>query len=220
MEQEMENVLIVGANGKTGREIVDILHVKDHFRPIAMVRNEEQAKYFIDLGVETVLADLEEVDMEPALKNIDRIIFAAGSGSETGKEKTLSVDRDGAIQLMDAAVKREIKKFVMLSSMGTENPSDESDLYVYLRAKHEADEHLKASGLNYTIVRPGKLSDKAATGNIRISKKQLDTMGEISRHDVAQVLTYSLHDHLLPNKTVEIIEGPKAIRPALEALSE
>lgn len=210
----MENVLIVGANGGTGREIVDILHVKDDFRPIAMVRKEEQVKYFKDKGVETVIANLEK-DLEPALTNIDRVIFAAGSGSKTGEDKTLSVDRDGAISLIDAAKKKGLKKFVMLSAMGADEPSDKSDLFIYLKAKHEADEHLKNSGLDYAIVRPGALTDKPATGNIKIAQK-LEERGEITRHDVAQVLTYSLRDDIVKNETFEILEGDVAIRPALQ----
>lgn len=214
----MENVLIAGANGGTGREIVNILHVKDDFRPIAMVRKEEQVEHFRNLGVETVLANLEG-DLDGALKDIDRVIFVAGSGSSTGKEKTLSVDRDGAEELIDAAKKKGVKKFVMLSAMGADNPDENSDMYVYMRAKHEADEHLKNSGLNYTIVRAGALTDKPASGNIKVAEK-LNDQGEIPRHDVAQVLTYSLQDEMLKNKTVEVIEGDKAIRPELQGLSK
>lgn len=215
---EMENVLIAGANGGTGRELIDILHVKDNFRPVAMVRKEEQIEHFEKLGIKTVLADLED-DLDKALEDIDRVIFVAGSGSSTGKEKTLSVDRDGAEELIDAAKKKGVKKFVMLSAMGADDPDENSEMYIYMRSKHEADEHLKFSGLDYTIIRAGALTDKPASGNIKVAKK-LEEQGEIPRHDVAQVLTYCLEDEMLKNKIVEVIEGDKAIRPELQGLSK
>ncbi len=212
----MEKVLIAGANGKTGTHIVEILQHRGHYEPIAMIRKEEQREKFKQMGVETKLLDIED-DMSGQFDGIDKIIFAAGSGSSTGKEKTISVDEKGAISMMDESRNANIKKFVMLSSMGADDPSSNDKISHYLEAKHNADEYLKSSGLNYCIVRPGHLVDEEGSGRIDASPK-LNKYGDISRKDVAHVLALALDHACLANQTVEILEGEKTIEAALADL--
>lgn len=213
----MEKILIVGATGSTGKRIIEILNNSQSFDPVAMIRKEEQKSIFDDMDVKWVLADLEG-DVSSALNGIDKVIFAAGSGGETGPEKTDAVDRDGAIKIIDAAKKAKVKKFIMLSSMGADDPSAHKELKHYLEAKAAADEHLRKSKLKHTILRPGRLTDDMGLGRVQLAEK-LDEMGEISRDDVAFLLIMSLADPLLPNMTAEAIEGKEPIKSAMIELS-
>ncbi|MGB5980537.1 MAG: SDR family oxidoreductase [Nonlabens sp.] len=211
----MENVLVAGATGTTGNKIINLLGQLQYFNPIAMVRKEEQKAQFQAKKIDCVLADLEQ-DVSHAFegRQIDKVIFAAGSGGK----KVEAVDRDGAIKMVDAAKNKGIRKFVMLSSMGADNPQEADDLKDYLQAKHKADEHLKNSGLNYSIVRPGSLTDDELTNTITLSKK-LDEMGEISRENVAQTLVHTLNDDVANGETFEIIKGDTLIGKALDKIS-
>lgn len=212
----MEKVLVVGANGHTGTKVVQLLKNHGQYDPVAMIRDESQTSKFESMGVEYRLADLEG-DISYVLGGIDKIIFTAGSGSKTGPDKTISVDQDGAKKLIDEAEKQGIKKFVMLSSMGADNPDSNDRIKHYLQAKHNADEHLKASGLNYAIVRPGGLTHDEHLGKIDASEK-LNHQGKISREDVAQVLVASLDHAQIRNKTIEIVNGNTSIAEALASL--
>jgi uncharacterized protein YbjT (DUF2867 family) len=209
----MEKVLVVGATGQTGKRVIEILNNSESFKPIAMIRKEEQKEIFEDMDVETVMGDLEK-EVENALKGIDKVIFAAGSGGETGEEKTISVDQEGAIKMIDAAKKANVKKFVMLSAMGADDPSKNQKLEVYLKAKKKADEHLRDSGITYTILRPGALTDDMGLAKVKLAEK-LNEQGEISRDDVAFLLVMSLADPLVKNKTIEALEGKTSIKDAL-----
>lgn len=214
----MEKILIVGATGSTGKRIIEILNNSQSFEPVAMIRKEEQKDIFEDMEVKWVLADLEQEDLSPALKGMEKVIFTAGSGSETGADKTTEVDEKGAIKLIDAAKKAKIKKFIMLSSMGADEPSKHKDLEHYLKSKATADNYLRNSGLDYTIVRPGALTDDMGMGKVKLAEK-LDSGGEISRDDVAFLLIMSLADPLVKNMTFEAVEGDEAIKSAMIGLS-
>ena len=205
----MERVMIAGANGSTGKKIVHLLKASQYFEPVAMVRKKEQIAQFNSIGVDTMLADLEQ-DIAGTLKDIDKVVFAAGSGGK----KVLEVDEKGACKMIDDAISNNIKKFVMLSSMGADNPSEAEELKEYLKAKHNADEYLKASTITYAIVRPGKLTDDKGTGKIKLANS-LKKSGAISRDDVAQTLVRTLHDDAPKNTTFEILEGETLIGKAM-----
>ena len=209
----MENILVAGANGTTGKKIVNLLNESQYFNPIAMVRKEEQVAYFKAKNIDTVLADLEQ-DVSVAFNNtIDKVVFAAGSGGK----KVVEVDQEGAKRLIDASNKNNVKKFVMLSSMGADHPEQAEQLQAYLKAKHNADEYLKSSGLNYSIVRPGSLTNGELTNKIQLDTK-LNKSGDISRNDVAQTLVRSLNDDVANNATFEILKGETLIGDALNTL--
>ncbi|RKS56064.1 uncharacterized protein YbjT (DUF2867 family) [Gillisia mitskevichiae] len=205
------NVLVAGANGTTGRIIIDLLKESTNYNPIAMVRKQEQKDLFEKENVATIMADLEE-DLSHAVKNADKVIFAAGS---KGKN-VIGVDQEGAKKLTDAAKNAGAGKFVMLSSMGADNPSVSEELKDYLQAKQNADDYLKASGLNYSIVRPGSLTDEAGTGKIQLEPK-LGKQGNISRADVAKTLVEVLDDEVKKNQVFEILTGETAIATAVRS---
>lgn len=209
----MENVLVAGANGTTGKQIVNLLLETQYFKPIAMVRKKEQMAQFENKGITAVLGDLEK-DTSHALEDIDKVIFAAGSGGKN----VIGVDQEGAKRLIDSAKIANIKKFVMLSSMGADAPERADQLQDYLKAKHNADEHLKSSGLNYAIVRPGTLNNDNATNHIQL-KEKISQSGQISRADVAQTLVRVLNDDIANETTFEILDGDTLIGKALESLA-
>ncbi|SHM64367.1 NAD(P)H-binding [Flavobacterium xanthum] len=210
----MENILVAGANGTTGKKIVAILNESNNFRPIAMVRKEKQQAYFKAQNIETVLGDLEGDLSSVFNRPIDKVVFAAGSAGKN----VLGVDQEGAKKLIDASKKANIRKFVMLSSMGADKPEEATQLQEYLKAKHNADEYLKTSGLDFSIVRPGSLTNEAALTTIELEGK-LNKHGEISREDVAQTLVLTLDDTIASKATFEIIKGETLIGKALEKVS-
>ncbi|WP_026913909.1 SDR family oxidoreductase [Christiangramia portivictoriae] len=210
----MENILIAGATGATGKRVIEILNNSESFNPLALIRKEEQRQQFEDMDVEAVMGDLEG-DVSHTMKGIDKVIFAAGSGGATSEEKTIAVDQEGAKKLIDAAKNSRVQKFVMLSAMAADDPSKNEDLKHYLEAKKEADDYLRASGLNYTIVRPGALTDDIGLAKVEVAEGSLGKRGEISRDDVAFLLVMSLADPLVKNMTFEAIEGQQSIKEAL-----
>ena len=208
----MEKVLVAGATGTTGKKVVKLLDQSKKYKPIAMVRKEAQMSEFSNKNIEVVLADLEG-DVRHTIKNVDKIVFAAGSGGKKVKE----VDQEGAKKMIDAGKAADVKKFVMLSSMGADNPDEATDLKEYLKAKHNADEYLKASLLPYTIVRPGRLTNEAGTGKINASYS-IKKEGAISRDDVAKTLVQTLDNDTAYDSSFEILSGKVPIDKAVEEL--
>lgn len=207
----MENVLVAGANGATGKQVVDILKNSQYFNPIAMVRKESQLEQFKNENIDTVLGDLTK-DLTHVVEDVDKVVFAAGSGGKN----VVEVDQEGAKRLIDVSKMANVNKFVMLSSMGANNPEVMPDLKDYLQAKQNADKHLRESNLKYAIIRPGTLKNEEGKGKIEIAENELNKQGEISRADVAQTLVRALHDDAPKNKTFEILEGETLIGKAFE----
>lgn len=208
-------VLVAGANGSTGRRVTRLLSEGPH-RARAMIREEEQEPDFAEMGVETVLADLEEA-LDHAVRGCDAVIFCAGSGAETPLSKTRAVDRDGAIRLVDAAERAGVERFVMLSSMGADPDATGGGMNVYYRCKGAADAHLVGSDLTHVIVRPGRLTEDEGEGRIDAAE-ELGRRGRIARDDVARVLVASLEIGNVADRTFEVLAGETPIREALEAL--
>ena len=183
-------VLVAGATGKTGLRLINELKSNGH-SPIALVRNSSDTT---DLPSDVVLRKGDLTDLEGSVcDGCAAVIFAAGSGGSTGSEMTDKVDRDGAKKLVDIAVKVGISRFVMLSSVGADTPDASSNLAHYLQAKHEADEHLMASGLSYTILRPVSLTDDDGTGDMHFGG-DVDVGAKAARGDVAAILAHAVDD--------------------------
>lgn len=177
-------VLVAGSTGKTGRQLVADLRDMGH-TPVALVRESSDTSV-LPQGVALRTADLTDLPQD-VCDGCDAVVFAAGSGGGTSAEMTDKVDRDGAKRLTDIAAKSGISRFVMLSTVGADNANPEGDLAHYLKAKHDADEHLKASGMTYAILRPVALTDDGRTGTITLGVA-VDKSGKASRADVAHVL--------------------------------
>ncbi|KMK76090.1 SDR family oxidoreductase [Alkalihalobacillus pseudalcaliphilus] len=211
------NVLVVGANGQVAKEAIKELKDTDH-KTFAMIRNNEQAQSLKELGAdEVVLADLEK-DISHAFKHIDAVIFAAGSGGHTGADKTILIDLWGAIKVIDQAIEHKVNRFVMLSSMGTVEPEQSDKIKHYLVAKKLADDHLKRSELNYTIVRPGSLTNEESLGKIKLEQVIQNRDTTITRADVAKVLVATLDKENTFQQTFEILNGDTDIEEALNRI--
>ena len=149
------NILVAGATGKTGRQVLQALIDQGH-KPTALVRESSDTS---DLPHDVDLRNGDLTDLpSDVCDKMDVVIFAAGSGGATSAEMTDKVDRDGAKKLVDLAARSGVKRFVMLSSVGADQTTPPGELAHYLKAKHEADAHLKASGLTYAILRPVALT--------------------------------------------------------------
>ncbi|MCF7701103.1 SDR family oxidoreductase [Loktanella sp. M215] len=188
------NILIAGATGKTGQLLTQDLLDQGH-KVTALVRESSDTS---TLPEGTHLRHGDLTDLPPGVcDGTDVVIFAAGSGGSTGPEMTDKVDRNGAMRLIDLAKEAGVDRFVMLSSIGADQSDPSGDLAHYLKAKHDADAHLKASGLNYAILRPVSLTDDGRSQDV-ILGDQVDPSAQASRADVAAVLaeaaTTGTHD--------------------------
>src|SRR5690625_4264532 len=133
----------------------------ENFEPTAIIRKPEQKEVFDQTNTPVILTDLEKSVQELAgmIKGFDAIIFTAGSGASTGPDKTLLIDLDGAVKIMEVAEKNGINRFVMVSAIGAHKRERWSEaIKPYFVAKHYADRVLMDSPLEYTIVRPGGLT--------------------------------------------------------------
>lgn len=178
------NILVAGATGKTGQQLVQNLIDQGH-KPTALVRESSDTSA-LPQGVDLRHGDLADLQAG-VCDGMDAVIFAAGSGGATGPEMTKKVDRDGAKRLVDLAKESGVKRFVMLSSIGADQSNPTGDIAPYLNAKHEADEHLKASGMTYSILRPVALTNDGRSKDV-ILGEDVDKSAKASRADVAFVL--------------------------------
>jgi uncharacterized protein YbjT (DUF2867 family) len=213
-------VLVAGAHGKTARRLVRML-VEDGHEVQGLVRNEKQMPDVEADGADPLLVDLEEEGVGAvgrAVDGCDAVIFAAGAGPGSGAARKETMDYGGAVKLVEAAEQHNARRYLMLSSMGAGDPEGGSEaMRPYLRAKARADERLQESGLDYTIIRPGSLTDEEEAGRIE-AEESLDRRGEISRADVARTFAEALGAKNTYRKTFEILAGNTPIREALEKI--
>jgi uncharacterized protein YbjT (DUF2867 family) len=207
-------VLVIGANGNTATRVVQRLKRSPH-QPIAMIRNPAQRGKFDDMGVPTVLADLE-YPIDHAVKGCDAVIFAAGSGGHTGKDKTVLVDHIGAIRAMVAAQVHGARRFIMLSALNADVNS-RSTIAHYHKAKGHADVHLQQSDLDYTIICPGGLTDEPGTGKVTVTP-QIHGNGQTSRDNLADALVRCLDLENTIGKCFSLLEGETLLDIALRSV--
>ncbi|TWT24865.1 SDR family oxidoreductase [Planomicrobium sp. CPCC 101110] len=214
------NVLVIGANGQVGQKVVKALADSQH-EATAMVRKEEQMENLKKLGASrVVLGNLEE-DFSDAYEGVDAVIFAAGSGGSTGADKTLTIDLWGAVKAAKYAEEKGVKRFVQLSSMGSDNPDAGGEkMKPYLVAKRTADDLLQTTDLDYTIVRPGALANEDAVGKVEIAEDGFPSMEgrSITRADVAALLVDVLDKSNTYYRTFEVLQGDTVIEDALKSL--
>lgn len=212
-------VIIIGANGKVGRLITQQMKASAHFEPTAFIRKQEQKSYFENLGVATVVDSLEnsEEHLKEVLKGYDVVVFTAGSGASTGYDKTIEIDLYTAIKIINAAKKNHVKRFVMIGAAFSDQPSywSKQNMKPYYIAKHLADKELVKSGLDFTILRPVKLTDDENAGTIQITSNPNELNDVIPRKAVAQVVISSLKNPNTVNKIMEISEGEFSIEEAI-----
>jgi nucleoside-diphosphate-sugar epimerase len=188
---------------------------------VSLIRNPAHAEEVRAQGAEPVVCDLEQASEEEiagAIANADAAVFAAGAGPGSGAERKLTMDRDGAIKLLHAAAVAGATRYVIVSSVGAETPPDGDEPFkVYLRAKAQADAAVVSSDREWTIVRPGRLTNDPGTDEVRIDTEPF--RGEIPRDDVAAVIDVLLTQQLAVRRILYVNGGEQPIEQALQAVS-
>jgi len=212
-------VAIAGAHGKIARRLTELL-VAGGDSVVALIRNPDQADELRAPDVDPVVCDLEHATVEEvteAVGGADAAVFAAGAGPGSSAERKLTMDRDGAIKLLDAGIAAGVPRFVIVSSIGAESPPDGDEVFsVYLRAKAAADAAVAGSDRDWTIVRPGALTDDPGSGRARIDSAPF--RGRVARDDVAAVLAALLFDPRATGQTLYVNGGDTPIAEALDAV--
>jgi uncharacterized protein YbjT (DUF2867 family) len=211
------DVVVAGGHGKIGLRLLRLLAERGD-RARGLIRNPNHAEDLEAAGAQPVLCDLEvERDVGGCVAGAEAIVFAAGAGPGSGPDRKQSMDLGGAVKLIEAAKANGVARYVMVSSMGAAHPERISGaMKPYIDAKAEADRQLAASGLDYTIVRPGGLTDDPGTGRIRAAP-ELEP-GEVTRDDVAATLAAVLAIDTTIGKAFELREGDTPVEEALRAL--
>jgi uncharacterized protein YbjT (DUF2867 family) len=210
------NVVIVGGHGQVGMRLSKILADRGD-SPRGIIRKTEQAPDLEAIGAEPIVLDIENVEIGDAVAGADAVVFAAGAGPGSGPARKLTVDYGGAVELVEAAIQHEIRRYLMVSSMGANHPERWTDqMRPYYKAKADADKFLAESGLDYTIVRPGGLRDDPGTGNVRIG--ELESGGSVPRDDVALVLAECLRADNTIGKAFDLLSGETPVAEALATL--
>jgi uncharacterized protein YbjT (DUF2867 family) len=212
------DVLVAGGHGKIALRLLRLLAADGHHAR-GLIRKPEQAADLEALGAVAVLGDLEtDASLAGYVQGADAVVFAAGAGPGSGPARKRTVDLGGAIKLADAALAVGVRRYVMVSSIGAHRPQAASGaMRPYLDAKAEADRYLVASGLDWTIVRPGSLSDDPGTGRVRIST-DLGARGPVPRDDVAAVIAALLDAPNTIGVTFELFTGDVPIPEAIGSL--
>jgi uncharacterized protein YbjT (DUF2867 family) len=214
-------VVIAGGHGKIALILERLLADAGH-EPVALIRNPDHRDDVEAAGATAVVLDLEAASVDQvaeALRNADAAVFAAGAGPGSSAERKFTVDRDAAILLADAAEAAGVSRLVVVSAIDTDRFDPESDdvFQVYLRAKSEADASVRGRDLDWTIVRPGSLTNEPGTG--RVFAAPTVPSGPIPRADVAATIAAILETGAASRTQFELVSGDAPIDRALERLA-
>ncbi len=215
----MSRIAIIGGHGKVGLKLAPLLIAQGH-SVSAVIRNPDQTQDVESAGAQALIADVEKLDkagIAEALGGHDAVVWSAGAGGGS-PERTWSVDRDAAIRTIDAAQDAKAQRFVMVSYFGAgkdHGVPEDNDFYAYAESKAQADEHLRGTNLDWTILGPSALTDDAGTGKIEMGDGVEG--GQVSRDDVAQVAAAVLDNPETKGKFLEFNNGDTPIAEALKA---
>lgn len=210
-------MLVIGASKGVGRHLVDELVAAGH-QVRAMIRTAEQGPKLESAGAQPVLGDLE-ASLQGVFEGVEAVAFCAGSGSATGADATLRVDLHGAVRSFDGCIEHGVRRFVLLSSNNAGDPLAGSvPIRHYLAAMHARERLLQSSGLDATIVRPGRLTHEPGTGKVRIGVPEIRDRGEIPREDVAAVMAACLGDDSTIGAVFGLLSGESTIDDAIASL--
>ncbi|MEV4657438.1 NAD(P)H-binding protein [Micromonospora sp. NPDC049301] len=213
-------VVIAGGHGK-----IALLLERDLARrgdsAVGLIRDPAQADALRAAGAEPVVCDLEHVDVTDVathLDGADAVVFAAGAGPGSGAARKDTVDRAAAALLADAATRAGVRRYLLVSSMGVDNPpaAGTDDVWAaYLRAKRAAEDDLRGRDLDWTVLRPGRLTDDEPTGRVTLARHA--GRGAVTRADVARVLVALLDEPRTAGATLELVNGPTPVADAVRA---
>lgn len=213
-------IVVAGGHGQIALQLERLLAADQH-DVVGMIRSAEHVRDLEEAGAGWAMIDLEDTDvaaMTAVVQGADAVVFAAGGGADGNAARKETVDKGAAIMLADAAQAAGVRRYVMVSSMGTETADPDSDevFQVYLRAKKAADDDVRGRDLDWTVVRPGRLTDDVPTGRVRLGEDL--EHGSVTRGDVAHVLAEVLeHDNTI-GRTIDLLGGDVAIAEAVAEL--
>jgi uncharacterized protein YbjT (DUF2867 family) len=211
------DVVVAGGHGQIALKLLRLLAERGD-RARGLIRNPDHAADLAAIGAEPVVCDMEaEDDLGPFVEGADAVVFAAGAGPGSGPARKRTVDLGAAVKLIDAARAGGIRRYVIVSSIGANDPSSGGEsMRPYLEAKAEADAALAESGLDWTIVRPGLLTDEPGTGRVRAGPE----LGRdaVPRDDVAATLAAVLATDSTIGKTFVLLGGDTPVDEAVRSL--
>jgi uncharacterized protein YbjT (DUF2867 family) len=211
-------VAIAGGHGQIALRLAKVLSQRGD-EAVALIRNPDHANDVRQAGAEPAVVDLEhasEDDVVQAIAGSDAVVFAAGAGPGSGPERKETMDYGGAVKLVAAAKQAGVGRYVIVSSMGADPDVVGDDTFsVYLRAKGRADDAVRASGLDATVVRPGRLTNNGGTGRVNLGESV--PRGQVTRDDVAAVLAAVLDSPSTIGRTLDLIGGDTPVAEAVEA---
>ena len=216
----MTRIAVVGGHGQIARLLHPMLLGAGH-QPVALVRKPEQAAALEAAGVEPRLLDIEQDGADrfaAAFEGCDAVVFAAGGGPDGNIERKRTVDLEGSLKSVEAAGIAGIRRFVQISAIGVDDPLPEDTQPVwraYVEAKRDADEALRGSGLDWTILRPGRLTDDPGTGRVSLGPEV--ERDDIPRADVAEVVAAVLAEHATIGHQWNLVAGDATVQDAIAA---
>ena len=215
-------IAIAGAHGQVGLRLGRLLAARGE-EVVGLVRNPAHCDDLRAAGVDPAVIDLENASADEvgvAVDGCDAVVFAAGAGPASGVERKDTVDRAAAILLADAAERAGVRRYVLVSSMGVDNvrdgatPDGVDDVFVaYLRAKLAAEDDVRGRELDWTVVRPGRLTDDPGTGRVTVAAHV--ERGDIPRDDVASVLAAVIDEPGTAGHVLEVVGGDTAVAEAV-----
>lgn len=213
------HVAIAGGHGQIALRLATVLSERGD-TAVALIRNPDHADDVRQAGAEPVVVDLEhasDAEVAQAIAGSDAVVFAAGAGPASGPARKESMDYGGAVTLIAAAKQARVARYVIVSSVGADADAAGDDTFaVYLRAKGRADDAVRASGLDATVVRPGGLTNDAGTGRVNVGASV--PRGQVTRDDVAAVLAAVLASPHTIGRTFELIGGDTPVAEAIAAI--
>lgn len=214
----MTRVAIVGGHGQVAQHLISVLVETGH-EPVALVRREAYRDELEALGAEVRPLDVEREDVErfgTAFAGCDAVVFAAGGGPDGNVERKRTVDLEGSLKSVEGARLAGIDRFVQVSAIGVDDPlPDGTDAVwrAYVEAKRDADASLRGSGLAWTILRPGRLTDDAPTGSVTLGPDV--RRGEVTRADVAAVVAAVLATPAAVGHQWDLVNGDTSVDEAV-----
>ncbi|MEU5566349.1 NAD(P)H-binding protein [Micromonospora musae] len=213
-------VVIAGGHGKIARLLErELTDRGDH--AAGLIRDPAQSAALTAAGAQPIICDLEHADVTEVaghLADADAVVFAAGAGPGSGAARKDTVDRAAAVLLADAAQQAGVRRYLLVSSMGVEGeprPGTDAVFAAYLRAKKAAEDDLTARDLDWTVLRPGRLTDERPTGRVTLARRV--PSGAVTRADVAGVLVALLHTPATAGAILELVAGDTPIPEAVTA---
>jgi uncharacterized protein YbjT (DUF2867 family) len=214
-------VVIAGGHGQIALRLTRLLAADGH-EAVGLIRNPDHEADITAAGGQAAVLDLEQVDaaaVAEVLSGADVAVFAAGAGPGSGKARKDTVDRGAAALFADAAEQAGVRRHLQVGSMGADRAdslTDDEVFTTYLKAKWAAEEDLRRRDLDWTVLRPGGLTNDPGTGQVRLEDKTGN--GRISRDDVALVLAGLCDTPAAIGRTLELVAGQTPVAEALKNL--